>query len=166
MKLVMDMTLQQVMKEKGLTRYQLSKTSGIPWATLSDICSGRTKLERCSGNTLMKLSGALGLSLEQLLALKVEKKRPPAETDAQEAGLPADLQKAIRELTKDKTILMIAHRLSTVRTADQIIVLENGRIVQRGNHEELMREDGLYRRFVGMRSQAIGWTLKGGKAHE
>ena len=64
-----------------------------------------------------------------------------------------------------KTILMIAHRLSTVRTADQIIVLENGRIVQRGNHEELMREDGLYRRFVGMRSQAIGWTLKGGKAH-
>ena len=76
-----------------------------------------------------------------------------------------ELQKAIRELTKDKTILMIAHRLSTVRTADQIIVLENGRIVQRGNHKELMREDGLYRRFVGMRSQAIGWTLKGGKAH-
>ena len=76
-----------------------------------------------------------------------------------------ELQKAIRELTKDKTILMIAHRLSTVRTADQIIVLENGRIVQRGNHRELMREDGLYRRFVGMRSQAIGWTLKGGEAH-
>ena len=72
MKLVMNMTLQQVMKEKGLTRYQLTKTSGIPWATLSDICSGKTKLERCSGNTLMKLSGALGLSLEQLLALKVE----------------------------------------------------------------------------------------------
>lgn len=76
-----------------------------------------------------------------------------------------ELQKAIRELTKGKTILMIAHRLSTVRTADQIIVLENGRIVQCGNHRELMREDGLYRRFVGMRSQAIGWTLKGGKAH-
>lgn len=76
-----------------------------------------------------------------------------------------ELQKAIRELTKGKTILMIAHRLSTVRTADQIIVLENGRIVQRGNHEELMREDGLYRRFVGMRSRAIGWTLKGGKAY-
>lgn len=52
-----------------------------------------------------------------------------------------ELQKAIRELTKGKTILMIAHRLSTVRAADQIIVLENGRIVQRGNHEELMRED-------------------------
>ena len=76
-----------------------------------------------------------------------------------------ELQKAIRELTKGKTILMIAHRLSSVRTADQIIVLENGRIIQRGNHKELMREDGLYRRFVGMRSQAIGWTLKGGKAH-
>ena len=105
MKLVMDMTLQQVMKEKGLTRYQLSKTSGIPWATLSDICSGRTKLERCSGNTLMKLSGALGLSLEQLLALKVEEKRLPAETDAQEAGLPADLQKAIREYLEGERTL-------------------------------------------------------------
>ena len=64
-----------------------------------------------------------------------------------------------------RTTFVIAHRLSTVRTADQIIVLENGRIVQRGNHKDLMREDGLYRRFVGMRSQAIGWTLKGGKAH-
>ena len=75
------------------------------------------------------------------------------------------IQQAIERLISGRTTLMIAHRLSTVRTADQIIVLENGRIVQRGNHKELMREDGLYRRFVGMRSQAIGWTLKGGKAH-
>ena len=75
------------------------------------------------------------------------------------------IQKAFEKLIQNKTVVMIAHRLSTVRAADQIIVLENGRIVQRGNHKELMREDGLYRRFVGMRSQAIGWTLKGGKAH-
>lgn len=88
MKLVMDMTLQQVMKEKGLTRYQLSKTSGIPWATLSDICSGRTKLERCSGSTLVKLSGALGLSLEQLLALKVEEKRPQLKQTRRRPGSP------------------------------------------------------------------------------
>ena len=76
-----------------------------------------------------------------------------------------ELQKAIRELTKGKTILNDRPTVCPpCRTADQIIVLENGRIVQRGNHEELMREDGLYRRFVGMRSRAIGWTLKGGKA--
>nr|WP_130838501.1 ABC transporter ATP-binding protein [Lachnoclostridium sp. Marseille-P6806] len=71
-----------------------------------------------------------------------------------------ELQKAIAELTKDKTILMIAHRLSTVREADQIIVLQEGRIVQRGTHKELMENEGLYKRFVGMRSRAIGWALR------
>lgn len=72
-----------------------------------------------------------------------------------------ELQKAIVELTRDKTILIIAHRLSTVRMANQIVVLEDGNIVQHGAHRELMETEGLYKRFVGMRSRAIGWTLKG-----
>lgn len=72
-----------------------------------------------------------------------------------------ELQKAIVELTRDKTILIIAHRLSTVRMANQIVVLEDGNIVQHGAHRELMATEGLYKRFVGMRSRAIGWTLKG-----
>lgn len=72
-----------------------------------------------------------------------------------------ELQKAIVELTRDKTILIIAHRLSTVRMANQIVVLEDGNIVQHGAHKELMETEGLYKRFVGMRSRAIGWTLKG-----
>ena len=97
MELVMTMTIQEAMKNKGITRYQLSKTGGIPWATLADIYSGRTKLSRCSGSTLMKLSKALDLSREQLLALEVERKRPPEGAECQESGLPADLQKAIRE---------------------------------------------------------------------
>lgn len=75
-----------------------------------------------------------------------------------------ELQSAISALTADKTIIMIAHRLSTVRNADQIIVLEEGRVVQRGTHRELMRQDGLYRRFVEIREQAIGWRL-GGETH-
>ena len=70
-----------------------------------------------------------------------------------------ELQKAIEGLTKDKTLIMIAHRLSTVRSADQIIVLENGAVVQRGTHKKLMNEDGLYKRFVEMRSRAVGWRL-------
>ena len=68
-----------------------------------------------------------------------------------------ELLKAVRELTRDKTILMIAHRLSTVRDADQIIVLDKGRIVQHGTHTELIKQEGLYRRFVEVREQALGW---------
>lgn len=73
-----------------------------------------------------------------------------------------ELQQAITELTKNKTILMIAHRLSTVRNADQIIVLDKGKILQQGTHAELMEQEGLYRRFVSIREQAIGWSLQGG----
>lgn len=70
-----------------------------------------------------------------------------------------ELQTAILELTRNKTLLMIAHRLSTVRSAAQIVVLDKGRIVQHGTHRELLSQDGLYRRFVNIRKQAIGWRL-------
>lgn len=55
----MYMTIQQILREKNLSRYQLSKKSGVPWATLADICSGKTTLSRCSAGTLMKLSSTL-----------------------------------------------------------------------------------------------------------
>ena len=70
-----------------------------------------------------------------------------------------ELQEAISQLTKDKTILMIAHRLSTVQNADQIIVLDKGRIVQNGTHNQLINQPGIYQRFVGVKEQAIGWKL-------
>ena len=69
------------------------------------------------------------------------------------------LQAAIEALTKDKTIIMIAHRLKTVQNADQILVLDQGRIVQKGTHAELMKESGIYADFIGLRKQAIGWKL-------
>lgn len=64
---VMHMTIQQILREKGLSRYQLSKRSGIPWATLADICSGKTSLTRCGAGTLGKLSAALDIPMEELL---------------------------------------------------------------------------------------------------
>ena len=72
-----------------------------------------------------------------------------------------DLMDAIKALTKEKTIIMIAHRLKTVRHADQIVVVDKGRIVQRGNHDQLMKEDGIYKRFVDARKQAVSWKIEG-----
>ena len=70
-----------------------------------------------------------------------------------------DLQRAIESLTHDKTVIMIAHRLKTVRHADQIVVLDDGRIVQQGTHDALMGTPGLYADFVRMRERAIGWRI-------
>ena len=70
------------------------------------------------------------------------------------------LQKAIEELTKGKTIIMIAHRLKTVKNADQILVVDNGKIAQQGTHNELISENGIYANFVGMREKANEWKLK------
>ena len=70
-----------------------------------------------------------------------------------------ELQRAIAELTKSKTVIMIAHRLKTVRNANQILVLDKGRIVQRGTHESLMKEGGIYADFVNMREKTVGWKI-------
>ncbi|MBR2728708.1 MAG: ABC transporter ATP-binding protein [Lachnospiraceae bacterium] len=71
-----------------------------------------------------------------------------------------ELMQAIRALTDEKTVIMIAHRLKTVEGADQILVVDHGQIVQRGRHEELMEEDGIYRSFISDRREAAGWKVK------
>ena len=70
-----------------------------------------------------------------------------------------DLMEAVSELTHDKTVIMIAHRLKTVRNANVIFVVDHGEIVQQGTHDELVAVDGLYRRFVVERKQAAGWKV-------
>lgn len=69
------------------------------------------------------------------------------------------IQQALTELTREKTVVVIAHRLATIEHADQILVVEDGTVVQRGTHEELLAQEGVYRRFVGVRAEAEGWKI-------
>jgi len=70
----MNMSIQEIIKEKGMSKYSLSKLSGVPWSTLSDICSGKTDLNRCSVKTLSKLSKVLEMPIEEIMELEIETK--------------------------------------------------------------------------------------------
>ena len=69
------------------------------------------------------------------------------------------IQEALTELTVGKTVIVIAHRLATIENADQILVINDGRIVQKGTHRQLAGQEGLYQRFIKLRKQAEGWSI-------
>ena len=69
------------------------------------------------------------------------------------------IQQAISELIQGKTIITIAHRLAKIENANQILVVDNGRIVQKGTHSELIKQNGVYRNFIEIREQAEGWHI-------
>ncbi|MDD3252804.1 MAG: helix-turn-helix transcriptional regulator [Lachnospiraceae bacterium] len=98
--MVIKMTINELLKEKGMSRYSLSKASGIPWATLSDICSGKTSLKRCNAQTIQKLSDAFDMTIEGVLNLTAEPSESqtngkPQDRSYLEANLTGQLQKAI-----------------------------------------------------------------------
>ena len=76
-------------------------------------------------------------------------------------------QEALAELVKDKTVIMIAHRLGTIKNAQQILVLSEGQIVERGTHESLMKKEGVYRKMVSIFDEVKSWKMKqeGGLYH-
>ena len=71
-----------------------------------------------------------------------------------------ELTRAIQALTAEKTVIMIAHRLKTVEHADQILVVDRGRIVQQGTHARLMEQEGIYKDFIVQRREAASWKVK------
>lgn len=96
------MTITELLNEKGLSRYSLSKKSAVPWATLSDICSGKTSLSRCNAQTLLRLSKALDVSIEEILLLNAEpsgaaKLGKPKDKTYLERNLSQHLTKAIND---------------------------------------------------------------------
>ena len=83
------MMIDDLLRERNMTRYRLAVTAGIPHATLNDICSGKTRLEKCSAETVYKLAKALGVSMELLTGSGI---RQTEREQAYEYGLPAYLQ--------------------------------------------------------------------------
>ena len=69
------------------------------------------------------------------------------------------IQQAISELIQGKTIVTIAHRLATIENADQILVVDHGKIVQKGTHDQLIQKKGIYRSFINIRERAEGWSI-------
>jgi len=121
-----------------------------------DIMAMPQQYETQTGERGVKLSG--GQKQRLAIARAILRNAPILILDEATASVDveteAQIQQAIHELTGTRTIIAIAHRLSTVRQADLILVLENGRIVQRGRHEELLQQEGLYRRLCRVQSEA------------
>lgn len=96
------------------------------------------------------------------IARCILKDAPIVILDEATASIDADnesyIQEAISELCRGKTLLVIAHRLNTIRGADKILVVSDGSIVQSGTHEKLVRDDGIYRKFVTARENSKGWS--------
>lgn len=100
------------------------------------------------------------------IARCILKDAPIVILDEATASVDADnesyIQQAISELCQGKTLLVIAHRLNTIRNADQILVVADGRIAQSGSHEKLMEQPGIYRNFVTVRENSRGWNNRAG----
>ena len=107
----MIMEINKLLQEKGLTKYRLSVLSGVPHATLSDLCNGKTSIGKCSVETIYKLAKALGVSMETLVedAFKPKPSREELREKSYEYGLPEYLQKdldAFKEGLKNDSSLI------------------------------------------------------------
>ena len=113
----------------------------------------RADTAELSGGRKQLLALASTLVMQPRLLLLDE---PTASLDADNEAM---VQKALDGISKERTVVMIAHRLKTVRSAEQIIVLQDGKVVQKGTHDQLAGQEGLYARLWALQSQAGGYTF-------
>ena len=119
--------------------------------------------ERCNPATVQKVLKVL--EKQELIVSRGSKGYFVIESDQKIIELSVDLenehliQNAISSLTKGKTVIVIAHRLATIQDADQILVIDNGDVVQKGNHLELINQDGIYKNFISIKESAEGWCI-------
>lgn len=117
-------------------------------------------------NTLIGSKGVyLSAGEKQRIAIAraILKKSPIVIMDEASASIDADneheLQKAFKHLMKDKTVIMIAHRMSSIKNVDEILVLENGKLVERGDNQSLLEKQGLYRKLFNLYKTANDWRV-------
>ena len=147
---------------------------GNPDASMEDVIAAAKKA--CCHDFIMKLDkgydtviGEGGASLSGgekqriSIARAMMKSAPVIILDEATANVDPENEKelvqAIEELTRKKTVIMIAHRLKTVRNADKIVVIDEGKIVQEGRHEELIKQEGIYKTFINARERAVSWKI-------
>ena len=106
-----------------------------------------------SGGERQRISIARALLKDALIVLLDE---ATASLDPENEVL---IQEAISELVKGRTVIVIAHRLKTTTGADQIIVLNDGKVQEQGNHQELMALNGLYSKLYTIQQESLGWTV-------
>ena len=140
------MTIIKLISEMGITKYRLAKLSGVPHATLSDLCGGKTRIEKCSAETIYKIAKALGVPIELLLedAMQEKEQRKKLE-QAYEHGLPGYLQHnldAFKQGLAEKSSLMDCYwgelygSINAAEITDGIITPE---------HAEYLRQKYLWR---------------------
>ena len=147
---------------------------GKPDATLEEVREA-AKAARCDSfimslpngyDTYVKESGSSlsgGEKQRISIARAILKNAPIIILDEATSALDAEneheILEAIDELTKNKTVIMIAHRIKSVQQADKIIAIKDGRIVQEGQHSQLIKQEGLYKDFLCAREKATGWKI-------
>ncbi|MCD8540084.1 MAG: ATP-binding cassette domain-containing protein, partial [Leadbetterella sp.] len=125
---------------------------------------GNSGYDAAVGERGVKLSG--GQRQRIAIARAILKNAPILILDEATASLDPEneiyIQKAIQELVRSKTVVVIAHKLATIKNADTILVLHNGRITESGRHHELLNREGIYRTMWDIQAESGGWKVKTG----